>query len=76
MLINRILTDGNESMASLKSLAQDALDRSGLNLGDHSKSFYFVNRSCRVLFTVNQRYILRVLKQDANIANSNQRILP
>ncbi len=37
ILLNRILNE-SESMASLKSMAQDVLDRSGLSLGDHSKS--------------------------------------
>ncbi|XP_035706658.1 CCR4-NOT transcription complex subunit 3 isoform X3 [Folsomia candida] len=37
ILFNRILSE-SDSMASLKSMAQDVLDRSGLSLGDNSKN--------------------------------------
>lgn len=36
ILLNRILQEG-DAMASLKTMAQDVLDRTGLNLGDSSK---------------------------------------
>jgi len=39
MLLSKYLPD---SMASLKSMAQDVLDRSGLNLGEHSKFRFWV----------------------------------
>jgi CCR4-NOT transcription complex subunit 3 len=36
ILLNRLLQEGGDAMASLKTMAQDVLDRTGLNLGDSS----------------------------------------
>jgi hypothetical protein len=39
-------------MASLKSMAQDVLDRSGLSLGDHSKSKFKLLHYATFLSTI------------------------